>query len=54
MHRRQEYVKVNGVEPSQEPAVSESTLSTVLPPKICGVTRKTTASAVTAAVTSEF
>src|SRR3954468_14739913 len=56
LQRRHEYVNAIGVEPSQTPAVSESSWSTRFwpPGVIAGVERSRTAIAVVGAVTSEF
>src|SRR5205823_11048815 len=47
LQRRHEYVKTMGVDPSHVPAVSDNGVSTTFPPRICGVVRSRTASAMT-------
>ena len=54
LHFRQEYANVIGGEPFHTPAVSVRGVSTVLPPRICGVTLSFTGSATTGALDSEF
>ena len=44
----------SAVEPSHVPAVSVNGVSTMFPPRICGVARSLTASAITGALDSEF
>ena len=54
LQRRHEYVNMSGVEPSHVPESDRERLVDVFCPKICGVTRRCGASAVTGAVDSEF